>query len=85
MPPDCRFGVFQPLDTVVGLPPTGRKVEMRVADRYRLDENDKIIDNWVLMDVPHILQQMGLDLFHDLQFRVDRAMLRRPLPAGSVR
>ena len=40
----------------VGLPPTGRKVEMRVADWYRLDDDDKIIDNWVMMDVPHILQ-----------------------------
>ena len=64
----------------LGLPPTGRKVEMRVADWYRLDENDKIIDNWVMMDVPHILHQMGLDLFHDLKFRVDRSLLRMPLP-----
>ena len=66
----------------LGLPPTGRKVEMRVADWYRLDEDDKIIDNWVMMDVPHILQQMGLDLFHDLKFRTDRSLLRRPLPTG---
>ena len=66
----------------LGLPPTGRKVEMRVADWYRLDEDDKIIDNWVMMDIPHILQQMGLDLFHDLEFRVDRSLLRRPLPSG---
>ena len=66
----------------LGLPPTGRKVEMRVADWYRLDDNDKIIDNWVMMDVPHILHQMGLDLFHDLKFRVDRSLLRRPLPTG---
>ena len=55
---------------------------MRVADWYRLDDDDKIIDNWVMMDVPHILQQMGLDLFHDLKFRVDRSLLRRPLPVG---
>ena len=66
----------------LGLPPTGRLVQMRVADWYRLDEDDKIIDNWVMMDIPHILQQMGLDLFHDLKFRVDRSLLRRPLPAG---
>ena len=66
----------------LGLPPTGRKVEMRVADWYRLDVNDKIIDNWVMIDVPHILHQMGLDLFHDLKFRADRSLLRRPLPTG---
>ena len=55
---------------------------MRVADWYRLDEDDRIIENWVMMDVPHILQQMGLVLFHDLKFRVDHSVLRRPLPAG---
>ena len=55
----------------LGLPPTGRKVEMRVADWYRLDENDKIIDNWVMIDVPHILDQMGLDIFDDLQYFAD--------------
>ena len=66
----------------LGLPPTGRKVEMRVADWYRLDDTDKIIDNWVMMDIPHILHQMGLDLFHDLKFRIDRSLLRRPLTAG---
>ena len=64
----------------LGLPPAGRKVEMRVADWYRLDENDKIIDNWVMMDIPHILQQMGLDLLHDLKFRVNRSQTRKPLP-----
>jgi predicted ester cyclase len=60
----------------LGLPPTGRRVEMRVADWYRLDENDKIIDNWVMIDVPHILDQMGLDIFEDLQFFVDRSAPR---------
>jgi hypothetical protein len=49
---------------------------MRVADWYRLDEDDKIIDNWVMIDVPHILQQMGLDILDDLQFFVDRSQSR---------
>lgn len=62
----------------LGLAPSGKKVEMRVADWYRLDENNKIADNWVLMDIPHIVAQMGLDIFHDLSFRTDRAKLRRP-------
>jgi len=63
----------------LGLPPTGRRVEMRVADWYRLDENDRIIDNWVMMDVPHIVHQMGLDIFHDLQFGVDPSRERWPM------
>ena len=63
----------------LGLPPSGRRIEMRVADWYRLDADDLIIDNWVMMDVPHIVHQMGLDIFHDLKFRVDPARERWPL------
>jgi len=64
----------------LGLPPTGRKIEMRVADWYRLDEQEKIIDNWVMIDIPHIVHQMGLDIFHDLKFRVDPSIERLPEP-----
>ncbi len=62
----------------LGLPPSGRPVEMRVADWYRLGADDRIIDNWVMMDVPHIVYQMGLDIFHDLQFVVAPARERWP-------
>lgn len=64
----------------LGLPPTGRKIEMRVADWYRIDEQDKIIDNWVMIDIPHIVHQMGLDVFHDLKFTVDPSIERFPDP-----
>lgn len=60
----------------LGLPPSGRKIEMRVADWYRLDADDKIADNWVMMDVPHMLDQMGLDIFDDIQFFADRSRPR---------
>ena len=62
----------------LGLPPTGQRISMRVADWYRLDADDKIIDNWVMIDVPHILDQMGLDVFEDLQFFADPARSRLP-------
>lgn len=62
----------------LGLPPTGAKVEMRVADWYRLDQNAKIIDNWVMIDIPHMLQQMGLDIVDDVQFFADRSRSRLP-------
>jgi predicted ester cyclase len=62
----------------LGLPPTGAQVEMRVGDWYRLDAEGRIIDNWVMIDVPHILSQMGLDIFHDLQFAVRRSLPRYP-------
>ncbi|QMW21887.1 ester cyclase [Sandaracinobacteroides saxicola] len=62
----------------LGLPPTGRRIEMRVADWYRLDADNRIIDNWVMMDIPHIVHQMGLDLFHDLGFITNPAQPRWP-------
>jgi len=60
----------------LGLPPTGKALTMRVADWYRLDNEDKIYDNWVMIDIPHIVLQMGLDIFNDLQYLVDRAKPR---------
>ena len=65
----------------LGLPPTGRRVEMRVADWYRLDADDRIVDNWVMIDIPHMVHQMGLDIFHDLGFRVERGVARWPMAA----
>ena len=62
----------------LGLPPTGKRVEMRVADWYRTDRDGKIIDNWVLIDLLHILQQTGLDVLDDLRYIVDPALNRWP-------
>ena len=63
----------------LGLPPSGRRVEMRVADWYRIDASDKIIDNWVMIDIPHIAHQAGLDIFDDLRFAADPTLPRWPL------
>ena len=62
----------------LGMAPSGRKVEMRVADWYRTDAHDKIIDNWVMIDIPHILHQAGLDIFADLRPFVDPRLPRWP-------
>ncbi len=45
-----------------GLPPTGKRVQMRVMDFYRCDD-DTIVENWIPIDVPHLLLQMGVDVF----------------------
>ena len=42
--------------------PTGRHIEMRVMDFYRL-ENGLIAENWVPIDIVHILLQMNIDVF----------------------
>jgi predicted ester cyclase len=54
----------------LGMPPTGKRLAMRVMDFYRCD-NETIVENWVPMDVPHILLQMGVDVFGRMrqQFR----------------
>ncbi|MGB6230300.1 MAG: hypothetical protein WBF53_09265 [Litorimonas sp.] len=62
----------------LGLPPTHVEVDMRVADWYRVDRNHKIADNWVMIDIPHILQQMGLDPFEDIPFAIDPTRSRLP-------
>ena len=58
-----------------GVPPTGRRIKMRVMDFYRCDDVT-IVENWVPMDVPHILLQMGIDVFGRMrhQFRQHDAL-----------
>ena len=53
-----------------GVPPTGKAVKMRVMDFYRCDES-MIVENWIPIDVPHLLLQMGVDVFGRMrhQFR----------------
>ena len=45
-----------------GAPPTGKRVKMRVMDFYRCDD-ETIVENWIPIDVPHLLLQMGVDVF----------------------
>jgi len=43
---------------------------MRVMDFYRCDD-ETIIENWIPIDIPHLLLQMGVDVFGRMrhQFR----------------
>lgn len=54
----------------LGMPPTGKRIHMRVMDFYRCD-SETIVENWVPIDIPHILMQMGVDVFGRMcqQFR----------------
>lgn len=47
----------------MGLSPTGRKVEIRYMDFWKV-ENGKIVDNWVMVDFPYVLFQLGVDVFN---------------------
>lgn len=46
----------------LGLPATGRAITMRVMDFWRRD-GDQLVENWVMIDIPDLLLQMGIDVF----------------------
>mgnify|MGYP006290727359 CR=1 FL=1 len=50
----------------LGLPATGSRLELRVMDIWRCD-GDRLAENWVGIDIPHMLHQMGLDLFEQMR------------------
>ena len=52
-------------DGWLGLPPTGKKLEMRSLDFWRL-EGGRIRENWVMVDLLHVYDQLGLNVFSRL-------------------
>lgn len=48
--------------TFMGLEATGKRVEIRYMDFWKV-EDGKITDNWVMVDFPHVLAQLGKDVF----------------------
>lgn len=49
----------------LGLPATGKRVYMRDCDWWRCADG-KIIENWCMLDIPHVLLQLGYDLFAEI-------------------
>jgi len=48
--------------TFMGVAPTHKKVEIRYMDFWKVVDG-KITDNWVMVDFPHVLAQLGVDIF----------------------
>ena len=46
----------------MGIAPTGKRIEIRYMDFWKV-EDGKITDNWVMVDFPHVLSQLGHDVF----------------------
>lgn len=46
----------------MGVAPTGKRIEIRYMDFWKV-EDGKITDNWVMVDFPHVLAQLGVDVF----------------------
>jgi steroid delta-isomerase-like uncharacterized protein len=47
----------------MGIPPTGKRVEIRYMDFWKVKDG-KIVDNWVMVDFPHVMRQLGVDPFN---------------------
>ena len=49
----------------MGIAPTGKRVEIRYMDFWKVVDG-KIVDNWVMVDFPSVMQQLGVDPFNGL-------------------
>jgi hypothetical protein len=50
--------------------PTDERLYMRVCDWWRRDktpQGDLLVENWVFVDIPDVLKQLGNDLFADIE------------------
>ncbi len=64
-------------DGWLGLTATGKSLELRVMDIWRRD-GEHLVENWVGIDVIHMLAQMGLDVFEQMQSMLDGKMASKP-------
>lgn len=55
----------------LGLPPSGRHLSLRVMDIWRR-EGSLLKENWVAIDIPHMLHQMGVDVFAQMRAIINR-------------
>jgi predicted ester cyclase len=49
------------LGEYLGVAATGAAIGMRVMDWWRV-EGDRLAENWVFIDLPHLFLQLGIDL-----------------------
>ena len=46
----------------MGIEATGKRVEIRYMDFWKVVDG-KIVDNWVMVDFPYVMRQLGVDAF----------------------
>lgn len=59
----------------LALPPSGKRVGMRVMDFYRV-ENGLIAENWVPIDIIDVLRQLGVDVFDRMRHLAGKPRMR---------
>jgi hypothetical protein len=68
----------------MGVEPTGKKIEIRYMDFWKVVDG-KIIDNWVMVDFPHVLAQLGVDCFNGEGWEAyDEGRKTPPTPDGEA-
>ncbi|MEM8685424.1 MAG: ester cyclase [Pseudomonadota bacterium] len=65
----------------MGIAPTGKRVEIRYMDFWKV-EDGKIVDNWVMVDFPYVMQQLGVDPFNGQGWE-QRDSTRMPVQNGA--
>ena len=66
--------------TFMGIEPTGKTVEIRYMDFWKVVDG-KIVDNWVMVDFPHVMEQLGVDAFNGEGWEAyDRGERQAPHP-----
>lgn len=64
----------------MGIAPTGKQVEIRYMDFWKVADG-KIADNWVMVDFPHVMAQLGVDAFDGKGWEIyDRGEAFPPRP-----
>jgi predicted ester cyclase len=43
----------------MGIPPTGKQIHVKYNDMWRV-ENGELVENWIQMDMPGLMQQLGV-------------------------
>jgi len=67
----------------MGIQPTGKKVEIRYMDFWKVVDG-KIVDNWVMVDFPYVMAQLGVDVFNGEGWEAfDRGERPAPHPERS--
>jgi predicted ester cyclase len=65
----------------MGIAPTGKRVEIRYMDFWKVVDG-KIVDNWVMVDFPFVMAQLGVDLFQGEGWEAyDQGRRKPPQPA----
>ncbi len=67
----------------MGIAATGKTVEIRYLDFWKVVAG-KIADNWVMVDFPHVMAQLDVDLFNSGGWEAyDRGERQAPRPDGT--